>query len=135
MKDFLESKKGLFFCALFFTGFCMLYVMTVARKGLYAALQFPSPMANIIFFSGSAALAVICWYRCLNYKPDREELRHKKSVPLWTGMTVLCLLLAVIFLLLFWYLGRSAPALALCVLMLACAVVSAVRAVRSKEKK
>ena len=97
MKGFIESRKGLLFSALFFTGVCLLYVITALRRGLYEVLQFPSPMANIILFSGFLTLAMICWYRYLRYRPDREEFRHKKNAPLWAGMAVLCLLLASIF--------------------------------------
>ncbi len=134
MKGFMESRKGLLFSALFFTGVCLLYVITALRRGLYEVLQFPSPMANIILFSGFLTLAVICWYRYLRYRPDREEFRHKKNAPLWAGMAVLCLLLAIVWLLLFLYLGRSAAALALCILALILAAVSVGRALKSRRK-
>lgn len=134
MKGFIESRKGLLFSALLFTGVCLLYVITAICGGLYEVLRFPSPMANIILFSSSLTLAVICWYRYLCYRPDREEFRHKKNATLWAGMTVLCLLLAIVWLLLFLYLGRSAAALALCILALILAAVSAGRAVKSGRK-
>ena len=134
MKRFLDSRKGLLVFALFCTGVCLLYGVTAAQKGLYEALRYPSPMANVIVFGASATLAVITWYRCLRWRPDREAFHRKKSVPLWTGMTVLCLLLAGVWLVLYWRMGQSAAVLAVCGLSLVCAVVSAVRAVKSGKK-
>ena len=131
MKRFLDSRKGLLVFALFCTGVCLLYGVSAAQKGLYEALRYPSPVANVIVFSASATLAVIVWYRCLRYQP---AFLRKKSVPLLTGITALGLLLAGVWLVLYWRMGQSAAALAVCGLSLACAVVSAVRAVKSGKK-
>ena len=128
MKKFLETRGGMLFCALLFTGVCGLYVAAALKNGLWEALRYPSPMASVILFAAFATLAVICWYRCLCHKP--EEPRRKRGRAYWAAMSAGCFLLAGVWLVLFFRLGRSSAALTVCGLALACAAVSAVRAAR-----
>ena len=133
MKNWLETKNGALFSAIFCTAFCLLYVASFLKKGVYATMMYPSFLTNCILFGAFATLAVICWIRWLFWKPGREEFYKKKNPAFWTGMTVFCVFFAGVWLFLFFCFGRNMAAAVCCLWMLACAIACGLRARRQKK--
>lgn len=129
-----ESRKFLLLCAVFFTVICLMYLLTALSQGLYAALARPSLIANALILGFSLTLATLCWCRWLRFKPDREEFHQKKHRPLtcW-ALAVFCGGFGLVWVVLYFRLGRSLAALAAALFLFLCAAVWIRKAIKARR--